>query len=82
MPYKMSKDIGLLVDEIIGRMTDRCRMADRDDAIGKVLHALEAQGDARRALTAKDDIKWVATCQLRDHLRDLRREAEEDEEGW
>jgi hypothetical protein len=78
MQITMSKNLELWVDQIIGFNWQVDQNSNRKAAVGSVLAFLEAQGDAQRVLTPKGTIKWVATRQLRDHIRDLQRDAEDD----
>ena len=81
MKIRMSKNLRLTVDEMLAHSELGSDKAERLAATIEALQALEAQGDARRVLTPDDGIKWIPTRQLRDHLRDLRLDAEDDEES-
>ena len=50
----------------------------RDRVFAAMLAELEANGDATRFVNAKGRIAWKATPRLRDYLKDLELEAEED----
>jgi hypothetical protein len=50
----------------------------RDVFLAEMLADLEASGDAMRFVDAKGRIAWKATPRLRDYLKDLELEAEED----
>jgi hypothetical protein len=78
MKHRMSGTLELWVDEIIGMNWQVDQNSNREAALTTVLAFLEAQGDAQRVLTPKGTIKWIATRQLRDHIRDLQRDAEDD----
>jgi hypothetical protein len=51
---------------------------DRDEVFMEALSALESDGDAMRYLDAKGRVCWKATPDLRDYIRDLRIDAEEE----
>jgi hypothetical protein len=51
---------------------------DRDELFMEALSALESDGDAMRYLDAKGRVCWKATPDLRDYIRDLRIDAEEE----
>ena len=56
---------------------------ERDTAFAEILAEFETQGAAMRYLDAKGRMAWKATPKLRDHLHDLRVDAETefDQEG-
>jgi hypothetical protein len=54
------------------------RFVDRKLFFSELLSDLEADGDAMRYLNSKGQIAWKATPSLRDHLNDLRLDAEAD----
>jgi hypothetical protein len=78
MKIRMSKNLELWVEQIIGSDWSTYHALDRQVAIAKVLQLLEAEGDAERLLKPNGKIKWIATRRLRDHIRSLRLDAEED----
>ena len=76
----MDKIVRELVEESwewarLGR--DR-EFVDRDKVFMEALSALESDGDAMRYLDAKGRVCWKATPDLRDYIRDLRIDAEEE----
>ena len=81
MKIRMSKNLRLTVDEMLAHSELGSDKAKRLAATIEALQVLEAQGDAQRVLMPDGDIKWMPTRQLRDHLRDLRLDAEDDEES-
>jgi len=50
----------------------------RDRVFIETLVELESEGDAMRYLDSNGRIAWKATPDLRDHLRDLQTDAEEE----
>jgi hypothetical protein len=76
----MDKIIRELVEEAwesdhLGRGGD---FEHRDEVFANTLMALESEGVAMRYLDSKGRIAWKATPDLRDHIRDLRIDAEEE----
>jgi hypothetical protein len=61
----------------LGRIGD---LPERDRVLARVLADLEIAGVAMRYVDAKGRIAWRATRVLRDHLEDLRLDAEADYE--
>jgi hypothetical protein len=57
----------------LGRTGD---FQDRDRVFADILAGFESNGAAMRYLDAKGQIAWKATPKLRDHLNDLRLDAE------
>jgi len=51
---------------------------DRDQVFAEALAELESDGDAMQYLNSKGQIAWKATPDLRDYIRDLRIDAEEE----
>jgi hypothetical protein len=51
---------------------------DRDSIFAEILAKFEMNGAAMRCVDAKGRIAWKATPKLRDHLNDLRVDAETD----
>jgi len=78
----------ILMDKILQEIADQAYYASRlrrngvqpirDVFLDEVLGDLEASGDAMRFINAKGRIAWKATPRLRDYLKDLELEAEED----
>jgi hypothetical protein len=76
------------MDEILQEIVDQAFEASRlrrsgihttpDLVSAEMLVELEAAGDAMRFLDASGRIAWKATPRLRDHLRDLERDALDD----
>jgi hypothetical protein len=80
MKIRMDKITRELVEEAwewarIGRDRDS---VDRDQVFAEALADLESQGAAMRYLDAKGRVCWKATPDLRDYIRDLRIDAEEE----
>jgi hypothetical protein len=69
MQIRMSKNLELWVDQIIGFNWQAYQRTKREAAIADVLAFLEAQGDAQRLLKPNGKIRWIATRQLRDHIQ-------------
>jgi hypothetical protein len=79
-----------ILREIVEQAYEEARLGrngdfpDRDQVFAEVLEELESDGDAMRYINSKGRIGWKATPDLRDHLNDLRLDAEadlEDEEA-
>ena len=85
MKFRMDKTLREIVEQAyeearLGRTGD---FLDRNLVLAEVLAELETDGFAMRYLNSEGQIAWKATPDLRDHLRDLRLDAEdefEDEE--
>jgi hypothetical protein len=80
MKFRVDKIIRELVEESwewarLGRSRD---FVDRDQVFAEALAELESRGDAMRFLDSKGRIAWKATPNLRDYIRDLRIDAEEE----
>jgi hypothetical protein len=78
--FRMDKIIRELVEEAwewghLGRDRDS---GGRDQVFAETLIDLESQGAAMRYLDAKGRVCWKATPDLRDYIRDLRIDAEEE----
>jgi hypothetical protein len=78
--FRMDKIISELVDQSwewdrLGRGDD---FEHRDRVFIETLIGLESQGVAMRYLDSKGRIAWKATPDMRDHIRDLRTDAEEE----
>ena len=80
------------MDEILTELADQAFEASRlrrdggntspDLVSAEMLIELEACGDAMRFLDAKGRVAWKATPRLRDHQRDLERDALDDLEQF
>ena len=78
----------ILMDKILSECADQAYETARLGRNGvqappnlvrrKMLDELEAAGDAMRYLDRRGQIAWKATPQLRDYLRDLEVDAEND----
>jgi hypothetical protein len=80
MKIRMDKIARELVEEAwewarLGR--DR-EFVDRERVFSEILADLESDGDCMRYLDSKGRIAWKATPDLRDCIRDLRIDAEEE----
>jgi hypothetical protein len=80
MKFHMDKIIRELVEEAwewghLGR--DR-EFLDQNRVFAEILSELDSDGFAMRFLDKEGHVRWKATPQLRDHLRDLRLDAEEE----
>jgi hypothetical protein len=80
MKIRMDKIIRELVEEAwewarLGRDRD---FVDKDRVFSEALIQLESQGDAVRFLDRNGRLAWKASPDLRDHLRNLRLDAEAD----
>jgi hypothetical protein len=85
MKLRMDKILREIVEQACeeGHLGRDGEFLDRDRVFAEVLAELETDGDAMRYLNSQGQIAWRATPDLRDHLRDLRLDAEdefEDEE--
>jgi hypothetical protein len=80
--------VPILMDEILRDCVDeayeKARLGrtreffERDRVFAEILAAFEMNGAAMRYVDAKGRIAWKATPKLRDHLNDLRVDAETD----
>ena len=61
-----------------GRLGRVASSGTRNRLFGEILADLEIEGCAMRYLNSNGHIAWKATPRLRDHLRDLRLDAEAD----
>jgi hypothetical protein len=78
----------ILMDKILREIADQAYYASRlrrngvqptrDRVFAEVLAELEGNGDAMRFVNAEGRVAWKATPRLRDYLKDLELEAEED----
>jgi hypothetical protein len=59
----------------LGRIAD---LLERERILAEALAELEIEGAAMRYVDAKGRVSWRATKRLRDHLEDLRLDAEAD----
>jgi hypothetical protein len=80
MKFRMDRIIRELVEEAyqwdrLGRGDD---FEHRDRVFIEILIDLESHGIAMRYLDPKGRIAWRATPDMRDHVRDLRIDAEEE----
>jgi hypothetical protein len=80
MKFRLDKIVRELVEESwewarLGRGRD---FVDRDRVFSETLANLESSGDAMRFVNSKGQIAWKATPDLRDYIRDLRIDAEEE----
>jgi len=80
MKFRMDNIIRELVEEAwerarIGRTRD---FVDKNRVFSEALVELESAGDAMRFLDRKGRLAWKASPDLRDHLRNLRLDAEAD----
>lgn len=80
MKFRMDKIVRELVEEAwewarLGRIGG---FPDRNLVFSDILADLESNGDAMRYLDSKGRVCWKATPDLRDYIRDLRIDAEEE----
>jgi hypothetical protein len=76
----------LLIDNILRDILEQtlesarfgrdAKFAERNRVFAKTLADLESDGDAMRYLDSQGRIAWKATPRLRDHLMDLKLDAE------
>jgi hypothetical protein len=80
MKFLMDK----ILQEIVEQAYEEARLGriggfpDRDLVFSDILADLESSGDAMRYLNSNGQTAWKATPDLRDHLNDLKRDAEAD----
>jgi hypothetical protein len=80
MKIRMDKILREIADQAYyaARLRRNGVQPTRDRVFAEVLAELEANGDAMRFVNSKGRIAWKATPRLRDYLKDLELEAEED----
>ena len=80
MKFRMDKIIRELVEESweSARLGRTRHFGDKNRVFSETLVELECEGKAMRYLDSKGRIAWRATPELRDYLRDLRIDAEEE----
>jgi hypothetical protein len=80
MKILMDKILRECVDEAYeeARLGRTREFFERDRVFAEILATFEMNGAAMRYLDAKGRIAWKATPMLRDHLNDLRVDAETD----
>ena len=81
---KMKPQMDKILREIVEQAYEETRLGrtgeflDRDLVFAEILADLETDGFAMRYINSSGRIAWRATPDLRDHLRDLRLDAEEE----
>jgi hypothetical protein len=80
MKFRMDKILRDIVEEAYedARLRRIGGFPDRDLVFIEILADLESDGDAMRYLNSRGQIAWKATPDLRDHLNDLKLDAEAD----
>jgi hypothetical protein len=84
MPILMDKILSEYVDQVFetARLGRNGVQTTRDLVSAELLAELEKCGDAMRFVDAKGRVAWEATPNLRDHLKDLERDAQDDIEDF
>lgn len=75
---KVDRTLSRCIEEMYARLGRVASGSTRNRLFAEVLTDLEIEGCAMRYLNSKGQIAWKATPRLRDHLRDLRLDAEAD----
>ena len=80
MKIRMDKILREIADQAYyaARLRRNGAHTTRDRVFAEVLAELEGNGDAMRFVNAEGRVAWKATPRLRDYLKDLELEAEED----